>query len=439
MGQGGYLSITNSTPYCWKKTYDYSYQMDAWNFPDVIEKGINYKLYIEWDESIFHQSRDDQGIAEYTIEDGSGSKLKINANNRNEFCISINSSGLKRKKESRKREDCVLGWMHDGIMNYVVVGDKDGYMVTGDDFSGWMEDTLDLIGKRRLFDICMPGSHDSGMSVCQNATLGASAHNTVTQTCDITGQLELGARYFDLRPTISGGGFYTGHYGHVSKVGVEVDVGGNGQKLDEIVEQINVFTRSHRELIILNISHSLNTDVGQGVYRSFSDEEWKKCLGVLEKLNYRYEKKHSGDLSLKHLEDYLDAEIKVLVIVEDLSSIPSRFVGKGFFPYSQYNVYNSYSKTNKLAEMMSDQLEKMRINSKQKLFLLSWTLTQEDYQAAYCGDSILKLAEKANENLDCNLYPKVLSYNYPNIIYTDKIENCQTAVLSCAINWGLFH
>lgn len=73
----------------------------------------------------------------------------------------------------------MLGWIHDGIMSYVVVGDKDGYMVTGDDFSGWMEDTLELIGKMGLFDICMPDSHNSGMSICQNATLGVSAHNVV--------------------------------------------------------------------------------------------------------------------------------------------------------------------------------------------------------------------------------------------------------------------
>jgi hypothetical protein len=39
MGQGGYLSLINATPFSWHKIYEHSYQMNSWDFPDVINPG----------------------------------------------------------------------------------------------------------------------------------------------------------------------------------------------------------------------------------------------------------------------------------------------------------------------------------------------------------------------------------------------------------------
>lgn len=39
MGEGGYLSLINATPYAWHKLYQHSYQLNSWNFPDVISSG----------------------------------------------------------------------------------------------------------------------------------------------------------------------------------------------------------------------------------------------------------------------------------------------------------------------------------------------------------------------------------------------------------------
>jgi hypothetical protein len=39
MGDGGYLILVNGTPYRWKRSDQNSYQMKAWDFPDVIEPG----------------------------------------------------------------------------------------------------------------------------------------------------------------------------------------------------------------------------------------------------------------------------------------------------------------------------------------------------------------------------------------------------------------
>ncbi|WP_224244333.1 hypothetical protein [Hyalangium gracile] len=61
-------------------------------------------------------------------------------------------------------------------------------------------------------------THDSGMSTLSSGTAFANAGNVITQTTSIFGQLTLGARYFDIRPVISGGQFSTGHYGHVDQI-----------------------------------------------------------------------------------------------------------------------------------------------------------------------------------------------------------------------------
>ena len=39
MGEGGYLSLINATPYTWHNLYQHSYQLNAWKFPDTINLG----------------------------------------------------------------------------------------------------------------------------------------------------------------------------------------------------------------------------------------------------------------------------------------------------------------------------------------------------------------------------------------------------------------
>ena len=56
--------------------------------------------------------------------------------------------------------------------------------------------------------------------------------NTKTQQYSIYDQARLGSRWFDVRPIIGNGGKYlTGHYSG--------SLGGNGQSLDDIVDDLN--------------------------------------------------------------------------------------------------------------------------------------------------------------------------------------------------------
>ena len=118
------------------------------------------------------------------------------------------------------------------------------------DMSSWMQDSMSTIGTKTLNDMCIPGSHDSGMSVSNNGTIGAAPCNTQTQTQSILGQLNLGARYFDIRPIVGSGQYFTGHYSHVNSVlGMQ---GARGESIPDIISDINNFTATNNELIILN-------------------------------------------------------------------------------------------------------------------------------------------------------------------------------------------
>jgi hypothetical protein len=52
-----------------------------------------------------------------------------------------------------------------------------------------------------------------GMSEDNGGTLLVSDANVKTQTLNIQQQLEQGIRYFDIRPVVDGGEWFTGHYG----------------------------------------------------------------------------------------------------------------------------------------------------------------------------------------------------------------------------------
>ena len=48
----------------------------------------------------------------------------------------------------------------------------------------------------------VPMSNDSSLSEVTNSMTWANANNAATQFCDISGQLKLGIRAFDIRPVI---------------------------------------------------------------------------------------------------------------------------------------------------------------------------------------------------------------------------------------------
>ncbi len=309
----------------------------------------------------------------------------------------------------------------------------------------WMQDNLALLGNRKLIDICITGSHDSGMSVVQHGTAGSNACNTQTQSNDIAGQLDLGARYFDIRPVIGSGDYYTGHYTKISipLLGDSMQ-GSRGQSIKSIVDQVNEFTDAHAELVILNLSHDMDTDAGNSNYPSFNQNQWNGLFALLSELNHLYMVSSSTNLCQQTLNDFIGkGSASVVVIVEPGSVDLGQYQDKGFFPYSSFDVYNSYADTSSFPDMAKDQFAKMdKERAQGNYFLLSWTLTQGTSEVISCvfsssAESIRDAATKANNQLQAQIESHVSPTAYPNILYTDNIITNQSAQTAMWINQKL--
>ncbi len=310
---------------------------------------------------------------------------------------------------------------------------------TGLNPASWMHDHLALLGNQPLNAFCMTGSHDSGMSVRTSGTAFGLDCNTLTQTNGIQEQLNLGARYFDIRPVISGGKYLTGHYTQLKIDKLVSWQGANGQSIQEIITDVNAFTAVHQELVILNLSHSLNTDLGNAKYAPFTQAEWNRLFAELSHLHHLFVVHNDPTVNLTSytLNRFIATGPAVVLVVQANVNLGS-YAGQGFYRYRNFNVYNNYSDTNDLEKMARLQFERMQENQDQ-YFLLSWTLTQSDTQAATCFilpgvKSIKDLADTANAALIPSVMPVVTKTNFPNIIYQDNIKDDQAVQLAMQIN-----
>jgi len=258
----------------------------------------------------------------------------------------------------------------------------------------------------------------------------------LTQTQGFYTQLQLGTRYFDVRPVIHAGHFYTGHYGEVGVVGWQ---GANGQSIAELIDAVNKFTAAHNELIILNFSHDRDTDTD---YKRFTDNQWNRLFQQLNdglKMPFIYkgaaEGEYLGNLTVKeYLKGDEDAPsaAAVVVLVENHSP-PAAFVGNGFFPSSALDIYNRYADTDSFDQMMNDQFNKMKKYSSSDYFLLSWTLTQSGGDVAF-GPTILALARLADPRLG-EAWQHISPTSFPNIVYIDDVSTALAASFSMAVNF----
>jgi len=349
----------------------------------------------------------------------------------------------------------------------------------------WMKRHLETFGPTPLNQMVITGSHDAGMSMINGHTLFGTTCNTVTQERQIIDQLEHGIRYFDIRPVIgspvigNGGQLLTGHYGKqkIKPPGIPVTVktwqGANGQSIASIVDQINNFNRLSNELIVLRISHDLNTDNN---YRGFNTGEWERLFSALDGINDLYKEpvgsagtlvdtrklneRNLGDFILDSQGNPRSAVLLVFDVSNSNSALLNSRLGQGFYGKDSFPVFDNFADKNDVMKMASDQLQKMFSHSNE-YFLLSWTLTQNSDQATFCSignkipcikyknvrwvgrvpypsfckqDSILSLAGKANNKLNEKLIPYISKKHFPNIIYVDRVENTLAATTAMAIN-----
>lgn len=133
----------------------------------------------------------------------------------------------------------------------------------------------------------------------------------------IGNQLRLGVRWFDLRPMWLDDKWVIAHASNLDEYVPGVGwQGGSGPYLEEVIDQINDFTRTHAELIVLRITHINDARTGDSVSHRFPD--------LIQRLWGRLNCIHSGangqaehDLQSKPLRYFIGDRKSRIVIVGD--------------------------------------------------------------------------------------------------------------------------
>ncbi|RBR18149.1 uncharacterized protein FIESC28_06215 [Fusarium coffeatum] len=446
MGEGGYMILTNGTPYRWKRSDQMSYQMKSWDFPEVIEAGKVPRTYIEFSQGAFKKRSDTSGSVKYTLE-GTGCSFTIHVRDDDER-IWVKLDSLESVGNARGSE-IHLGWRHDKCLTWVLSGSKEEFHTSNPPMD-WMQQCRKTIGHLPLSKICLLGTHDSGMSTTSHSLVPVSVIDpyVLCQCEDIYGQLQKGARYFDIRPQIYKGKWCTGHY--TGKVGAR------GENIADIIDGVNKFTKDNGELIIINFSHSLQSDVEE--WREFNKEEWHNLMKELQKLNNLFimnDKSKANNLSNVKVDEFIgNGKAAVVCVIEDWGSLSlGDYLNQGFFKSGQLNIRNEYANKDETDVMVADQIEKMKhhmSSNDKRMFLLSWTLTQQvpEWDGSVRGFAgsvtdtlrpIKLLAKDCNPELFTRLLPEVSESSFPNVVYIDYLDSMEYVALVVAINDKVFN
>jgi hypothetical protein len=180
------------------------------------------------------------------------------------------------------------------------------------DRPNWMGDNRAALITKTLRTITIPGSHDAG----------AFADDTAqTQDLTIAGQLAYGVRYFDIRPR------YTGSNSNpdLQQVFTYHDIGLNptyylGPKLADVIAQVRSFMNTHRELVILKISHY--SQFQQNIFNTLANALTDQTNGLgpwLYKPGDVSEAEKSNRLADRKLSEFLKEDGGRVLILADVN------------------------------------------------------------------------------------------------------------------------
>jgi hypothetical protein len=294
----------------------------------------------------------------------------------------------------------------------------------------WMQQSMGSLVNRTLKHICMPGSHDAGMSTFTGGAGGASYINTQAQYLNFSQQLMAGSRYFDLRPVLSGGQWVSGHYTVLRTDFGNFGLGGNGQSVADIIRQVNDFTSKYKELVIINLSHTLDTD---NQYVDLSQDQWNKLFDTLKGINNRFTVTNPGntDFSNKVLGDFITNRASVFIVSRLPNGITlGDYANQGFYSDVHFPLSDYYSETNNRDVMKADQFAKLRsarnivadpATRRDTFHVLSWTLTQQAEDVLIYDKAILNMGAAAFDDLVSEAWNAFTPQSFPNVLYVDAL------------------
>jgi len=290
------------------------------------------------------------------------------------------------------------------------------------DNSNWMGKLLEKKPNVKLNKLTMLGSHDAGMYTTENCYIAKSKfitpelleQATKTQKLSMLQQLQAGARYFDLRVYYDGSSYRMGHFSPIA--------GCHGAHLDDVLSQVNAFITGKKETVILTFSHTMqDSHNSTKTQHEVVDKTVSKVKEVLKNNLYKYD----GSINLAQTE-LKQVSGKVIAVFDDEFG-QHRKSADGLFSYSNLDVYDKYSEINSLHTMKRDQLLKLKNNggwNKDRLFLLSWTLTPKP-ELDLKESKLPKLNVQTLSNTANPWLPQTLAEIKAGTLYVDNTQVTQ--------------
>ena len=241
------------------------------------------------------------------------------------------------------------------------------------DFSEWM---MDVPGHLTLYDITLPGTHDSASFSLHKEVnthdpewkklkhiprvTGPRGLNSVlcrlaqTQAKGFAEQLKGGMRYFDLRVDFDGSDYRFHHLLFGDLV------------LDHLHEFREFMEQNPSEIIVIEISHMYNQQEPSDPVKLRFQNDLVSAFGEL-----LYKKRSSGRIE-STIEEMRNTNQRIVLTVED------DFIAKHPLIWPESLLKNTFPKTAKISEIFEynlQQMEKFSHRNPKQLFKISWTAT----------------------------------------------------------------
>ncbi|KAG8411470.1 hypothetical protein J3458_015527 [Metarhizium acridum] len=446
MGQGGHIVLVNATPYAWHLASHLLESME-WEFPrdaSVVESYTSKRVYVE------SRASASRAAATYRL-DGRHETFTIQARSIS-LQVSMDNFGTMNAAQGSVVQ---LGLISNRPSYFVLSGEGGDYHSVGN-ARDWMSQNLSTLGSRKLRDICVPSSHDSGMSRVPWSTAFAAVGSVATQYVSVEEQLKFGVRYFDIRPVQHRGQWACGHYSFINAPSkwhffppFDTWQGGDGESLQDIIDGINRYTLESHELIVLNISEARVIKDVSGNFRrdDFVDLDaahWNLLLDKMTNSETGIQclwKPETGpppaqDLTNLTLHNLIGCgSSAVLVLVHNGVDVSGR---PGVFHYSNWP-FDASAWDKPEAERMKEFQQHM-LTENPRSFTFSGCHTQSDTEAVLTtlGQSssfVLSLATPSKDRLFTELFDWCTREGkYPSSLVLDGIDSSDLAALCMAFN-----
>ncbi|PPQ72647.1 hypothetical protein CVT24_012647 [Panaeolus cyanescens] len=292
----------------------------------------------------------------------------------------------------------------------------------------WMQIHRHIFGDLPISELCIPASHDAGTYRRGFHTAFGTESNVFTQSRSIFDQLELGVRCFDIRPylTCPAPGTTPGHWacGHYTE-GEEIEKiigwqGANCVEIQEVIDDINRFTKDNAELVVLEIDHVFHVVIDNPISttgRNPTQDEWNTLISLLSKIDNLYTVERAGTkrqaLQDCKLNQFIgDGKAAVLVLVNGYPGNPDDLYNTGLWPMNTPDG-QTLSLNSEWVTHTANLLEEI----KSTINLLQLFGPEAN------PDSILSLAKKYQDEHFPWLLQKFAANGYPSLIWMDRIQS----------------